>query len=420
MCQSIDCIARFVNQTTIRYHVQDMSVKRAVYLDNAASTSVDGRVLAAMEPYWCVHSGNPDALHEEGVIADRALEDARVSVSSALGVHADEITFMSGGTEANNTAIIGLIEALSKERPLDSMHVVTSTIEHSSVKACFEALAKDGVRVTYVDVDETGRVLPENLEKALGPDTVLVSLMYVNNEIGTIADMDAIRSCIRSARKRFGHPFPYLHTDASQATPWVSCRADDLGVDLMTLDGHKAYIPKGIGALYHRRNVPLEPIMHGGAQEHGLRPGTPPIPLVVGFGVGIALIEAERGSYIGMVAQLRDRLVDEVKRSVPEVVENGPPVSIRIAGNANLSFPASDAEQFVLELDARGVRASTRSACLRDQKSGSSVVFALYRDRERAQSAVRFSLSRYTTEEDINHAIEAILDTIRKLDVHAC
>jgi cysteine desulfurase len=397
-----------------------MLLKRPIYLDNAASTSVDERVLAAMEPYWRVHSGNPDALHEEGVIANGALEEARIRVATALGAHADEVAFMSGGTEANNTAIFGFIKALLKERSPNSMHIVTSTIEHSSVHACFEVLSKDGVRVTYVDVDETGRVRLQDLEKALTPDTVLVSLMYVNNEIGTIADMEAIRSCIRSARKRFGHPFPYLHTDASQAIPWLSCRVEDLGADLMTLDGHKAYIPKGIGALYHRRNVPLEPIMHGGAQEQGLRPGTPPIPLVVGFGAGMALIEAERDSYTGKIAKLRDRLVAEVTRRAPRTVENGPPVSIRIAGNTNLSFSAYDAEQFVLELDARGVRVSTRSACLRDQETGSSVVFALYGDRVRSQSAVRFSLSRYTTEEDINHAIEAILETIHKLDVHAC
>ncbi len=419
MCQSIERIAQFVNQTTIRYHVQDMTAKKRVYLDNAASTPVDERVVAQMEPYWTSIMANPDSIHEDGVAAARALEQARGSVAAALGCRDDEVTFVSGGTEANNAAIFGLIRSVQKGRPLDSMHIITSAIEHSSVRACFEVLAEEGVRVTFLDVDETGRVHFEDLEHAVTSDTVLVSLMYVNNEVGTIADMHKVRSCVRSARKRFGSSFPYFHADASQALPWLSCNVDDLGVDLMTLDGHKMYAPKGIGALYHRRDTPLEALLHGGSQEQGLRPGTPPIPLIVGFGAGVAYLEAERDSYTADIGRLRDYLVSEVKRAVPQCLENGPPTSMRIPGNANLSFPPHDAEQMVLELDARGMSVSTRSACLKDKQGGSSVIFALYGDRERAHTAVRFSLSRYTTKEDIDHAIAAILETIHKLDVHA-
>ncbi len=406
----------FVNKTTFRYHVQDMASVPRIYLDNAAATVVDPRVLSAMQPYWREHIGNAGSLHAEGVRAHRTIEDARERSAEAFGVHADEVIFTSGGTESNNLAIRGLVELLAEERSLTSMHVITSDVEHSSVRDCVDQLLRKGVQVTRIPVDETGRIDLVKLRGALRPETVLVSVLYANNEVGTIEDIPGIYKVIKRFRRGAKSQMPYFHTDASQATPWISCKVDALGVDMMTIDGQKVHGPKGVGLLYRKRDVHLKPILYGGSQEHGLRPGTPPTPLIVGISTAIAIVEDERDFYVPQVSEMRDTFVSTLSSTVGGVLVNGPERDARTAGNANVSFMGLEGERFVLELDARGVAASTRSACLKTNKPGSYVVQALYNDRQRARGAVRFSLSRFTTGEEMKRATDIVIDTVRKLD----
>lgn len=383
-----------------------------IYFDYAAATPLDPRVYAAMQPYWSERFGNPGSLHQEGKEAKRAIEDARETCARAIGAHDDEIIFTASGTEANNLALIGLVRALLKTgRRIEDMHFITSVIEHSSVLEVFDELQKEGASLTVVPVDERGLVAPDILARAIRKETVLVSIMLVNNEIGSVMPVRDITKAIRAARNMYEHAFPYIHSDACQAFPIMPVRADALGADLISADAQKMYGPKGAGFLYVRRGTPLSPLIIGGAHERGLRGGTPAVPLIAGLAKALSLLEAEREETIVRLKALQSYFFARLDAEVPEAVVNGL-YEGRACNNINISLPGRDNAFLVLQLDARGIAASSRSACFSGNNGSSRVVAALGLGSERAQSAVRFTLGTHTTREDIDRAIVALKEIV--------
>ncbi len=385
-----------------------------VYLDYGAATPLAPEVYRAMEPYWSEMFGNAGSLHADGLKAKRALEGARGSIAELLGAHADEIVFTSGGTESNNLAVVGLVRALRDTgRWNEDIHLITTAIEHSSVHDCFRALHKEGIRVTYLPVDEDGLPNIGELRAALTLQTVLVSAMYASNEIGTVLPLAAIAKEVRAFRKEHATKL-FFHTDASQAFTWLPSRVDTLGVDLMTIDGQKAYGPKGAGLLYKARSVSLAPIMYGGTQEYGLRPGTPNTPHVVGLARALELAHERRDEDTARIRELRDFFIERVAR-IEGAVLNGHPTK-RIANNANFSFPGLESERIVIELDAQGISVSTRSACLGESGGGSYVVRALGKGEKYANSSVRFTFGRMTTRGEVEQVVSILEHLIPRIE----
>jgi cysteine desulfurase len=371
-----------------------------------------------MEPYWREQFGNAGALHEEGRQAKAAVETARRTCAEVIGAQADEIVFTSGGTEANNLAIFGLIKSLEAAgRTLSDMHFVTSAIEHSSVLDCFRELEAAGASVTIVPVGEDGVVSSTAIGDAINEKTVLVSVMYVNSEIGTVMPLGAISKALKSKMQAEHHI--YFHTDASQAPALLPCNTEELGVDFMSLDGQKVYGPKGVGCLFVRRNVPIRPIMFGGNQERGLRPGTPVTPLIIGFSKALEISEEVRGEVAKRIQEMRDSLIERILEAFPGSVLNGS-LESRSPGNINVSIPGCDGEYLVLALDAIGIAISTRSACLFGESPGSRVVRALYQTQAQqgegdwqAQAAIRITLGRPTTNDDIERFFSALQEVVQ-------
>ncbi len=389
--------------------MKDAPEKR-IYLDHAASTPVFPEVVEAMLPYWNQEFGNAGGIHTEGVIAKRQIEEAREASAHLLSVKASDIIFTSGGTESNNLAIFGFADALiEKGTPLSDMHFITGAIEHASVLDCFKVLERRGAMLTVVPVTPDGFVTPESIASAITGKTVLVSIMYANSEIGTIQPIREIGEAIRkasSARKI------YFHTDASQAPTYLSCHAESLGVDLMTIDAQKMYGPKGVGFLYIKNGTPIAPLMRGGSQERNLRPGTPDVPLLVGMALACDMVDAMRKEKVESVSKLRDHFIDRVLTEVPGADLNGAR-DRRLPNNANFSFPGLSGEMIVLALDQKGIAAATRSACHVGEKAGSHVIQALGKGDAYATSAIRFSLGRSTTLEEIDYTVDALTEIVK-------
>lgn len=391
--------------------------QKRIYLDNGASTPVDERVVTAMEPYWREYIGNAGSLHLEGRIAKQAIEDARADVAKTLQTVPDRIVFTSGGTESNNLAVFGVIRECRKvgKKP-EELHVITSLVEHNSVYDCFQVLEREGVRVTYIPVDTEGRVELRALEEAITKETVFVSFLYVNNEIGTIEHIQEIARIIKNARKKNNtQNYPLFHTDASQAFAWLTIDVQKLGVDFLTLDSQKVYGPKGVGCLYVRQRETIEPLLYGGGQEFGLRPGTPPTPLIVGFSKALTLVQEERETYVKDVAILRDWLRDYVLAKIPNASIHGPLREGRIASNISFSFPEIEGEQLVIELDTQGVAMSTKSACLSQESKESRVIRALKKEGSHESGTLRVTLSRFTTKEEVEKAGEILVTAVKWL-----
>ncbi len=386
---------------------------RRIYLDYAATTPLDQQVAKIMKPYFAREFGNPSSLSAEGVAAKKALEKARAATARALEAHPDEIVFTSGGTEANNLAIFGAVDSVCricrsltptlvgvKLLQRQRVHIVTTNIEHASVLEPLRELEKRGVEVSFVPVESNGIVNPERIIAAIKPKTVLVSVMYANNEIGTIQPIAKIGKAIRALGKKR----PLFHTDACQAPLYLNCLVNALGVDLLTLDGHKIYGPKGVGCLYLRRGVFLAPMMLGGGQEHGLRSTTENIPAIVGFAEALRLATAEHEKESTRLKKLRDHLYSLIRanKQIDErmIVNGSMEANERLPNNLNLSLPGVDTEFLTLQLDAQGIAVSTKSSCLKDEKR-SYVVAALGGNRSRASSMLRFTLGRATTKSQI-------------------
>jgi cysteine desulfurase len=359
------------------------------------------------------HFGNPGSPHREGVVAKEALKNARESVARALSVKPEEVTFTSGGTEANNLGLLGVIDALRVPEHTGELHVLTTPLEHSSVLAPFRALAEAGVRVEHLAVTSEGHVDIADLKRKLKRETVLVSVNYVNGEVGTVERLRDISRVLAVHRTSLHLKTPYFHTDASQAPLYLNCVLEHLGVDLMTLDGQKIYGPKGVGALIHRHHVSLRARMLGGGQEAGLRSGTEPVALIVGFSAALTQAQGQWKEESVRVGKLRDLLLAELSAEIPHLVLNGS-FEERVANNLNISLPGVDTEFLVLRLDVRGIAAATRSACEAGEGQ-SHVVFALSRDEVRARSALRLTLPRDIRKKEVLRAAKVIAEEVKKL-----
>ena len=374
-----------------------------IYLDHAATTPMRPEVRAAMEPYLSADGfGNPSSLHADGQRAKRALDAARDTLAQALGSQFSEITFTSGGTEADNAALVGVLLARGP-----GSHLVTTQIEHEAVRETADFLKKLGFGVTFVPVDEFGRVSPQAIADALTDRTALVSVMHANNEVGTVQPLREIADTVHARGA-------YLHTDAVQTFGQLPLDVHALGADLVTLSAHKIYGPKGAGALYVRSSVPIEPLLHGGGQERERRGGTENVPAVVGFGEAVRLMLPEREAEAMRLTELRDQLLGALRHRLPEIVLNGHPTE-RLPNNLNVSFPGLDAETLLLALDRAGISASSGSACTSGSIEPSHVLTAMGLPEDRVRSAIRLTLGRGTTPEQIDRTVDILAGIVTHL-----
>jgi cysteine desulfurase len=381
-----------------------------VYLDYSATTPVDPSVLEAMLPYFAENFGNASSIHSTGQRARSAVETARESVAALLGAKASEIVFTSGGTEADNLAIFGTVGVSRKPRK----HVITTTIEHHAVLNACQELERRGVEVTYVPVGGQGVVDPFEIRRALRPETVLITVMHANNEIGTIQPIAEIGRIARESDVLF-------HSDAVQSAGKSSVDVNHLGVDFLSISAHKIYGPKGVGVLYVRSGAPLEPQFRGGHHERDRRPGTENVPGIVGLGRAAELARRQLSEAPKSIGALRDRLEQALVEQVPAVRVNGDPKR-RVPNTTNLTFSGAGGEALLIALDLEGIACSTGAACSSGAVEPSHVLTAIGLSHDEARSSLRFSLGRPTTEEEIDRAlcvIPAVVERLRALSPYA-
>lgn len=369
-------------------------MKKRIYLDTAAGYA------------------NPSSIHQEGMTARAKLEGARSDVARFLGAHVDEIVFTSSGTESNNLAIFGTGHRVLKLPKHPVSGIITSVIEHPSILNACIRLEGAGEIITYLPVDREGLIDPKILAEKLKPDTRLVTLHYVNNEIGVVQSIPEITKVIRKHRKFHSINLPYFHLDACQATRFFDLNVAKLGVDLLTINSGKVYGPEGVGVLYVKRGIKLKPILAGGGQENGLRSGTENLGAIVDFAKALKLCEKFREKESARLTKLRDYFIEKLLK-IPGTVLNGS-ASARAPHNINVSFLGTDSEYVVLSLDAKGVACSSGSACSARSESASYVLKSLDADNSRAQSAVRFTLSRTTTKSDLNYVLKILPEIINR------
>ena len=374
-----------------------------VYMDYSATTPVKKEVLDAMLPYFSEHFGNPSSLYSIAQESKEALEKARGQVASLIGAKANEVFFTAGGSEADNWALEGVADALKDK----GNHIITTKIEHHAILHTAEYLEKHGIDVTYLDVDAEGRVNPVDVEKAITDKTVLISIMMVNNEVGTIEPIKEI------AEIAHNHGI-LLHTDAVQALGNVPIDVDNMGIDLMSMSGHKIYGPKGVGALYIRKGTKISNFIHGGAQEMKKRAGTENLAGIVGFGKAAELAKENLESHIDRVSELRDYFISEVTSKIPDTIVNGS-MEHRHPGNANISFEYIEGESMLILLDMNGISVSTGSACSSKSLTPSHVLSAMGIPVERIHGTLRFTIGDPTTKEDIDYVIEKLVEIVQKL-----
>ena len=377
-----------------------------IYMDNAATTRVKPEVLEAMLPFYGEVFGNPSTIYYYGREAHRALDHARQQVATAISADKDEIYFTSCGTESDNWAIKGAAFAHQKK----GNHIITSVIEHHAVLHTCGWLEKHGFEVTYLPVDEYGRVNPADVEKAITDRTILITIMFANNEIGTIQPIAEIAKIAKEHNILF-------HTDAVQAVGAVPVNVHELGVDMLSLSGHKFYAPKGVGALYIRRGVRIDTHQHGGAQERGKRGGTENMAQIVGLGKAIELATADVEGHAKKLAHMRDRLIDGILAEIPEVRLNGHRTE-RLPNNVNVSIRYIEGEALLLRLDLAGIAASSGSACTSGSLDPSHVLLAIGLPHEIAHGSLRLSLGDFNTEHDVDVVLEKlpqIVSTLREM-----
>ncbi|MFH1226253.1 MAG: cysteine desulfurase family protein [bacterium] len=382
-----------------------------VYLDYAATTPVDEKVLSAMAPYWREKFGNASSVHSFGQEARAGVEKARQQVADFLGCSAPEIIFTSGATESNNLALRGTMRALKTR---GKTHFITTKIEHHCVGCVALVLAKVGVAVDFVGVDKSGIVKVEDIKQAIKPETALISVMYVNNEIGTIQPIREIgRMIAEENKKRLAGQKIYFHVDAVQAANYLDCLVDNLGVDLLSLSAHKIYGPKGVGALYVRKGTPILAVQHGGDHEYKLRAGTLNSTGIVGLGAAIELLKG-REEENEKIKNLRDKLILGVKEKIVNMEINGDSEK-RVPSNAHLSFRGAEGESLLVGLDMEGIAVSTGSACSSASLEPSHVIKAMGLGEETAHSSLRLTLGRFTTEEEIDYFLEKLPPIVERL-----
>jgi cysteine desulfurase len=381
---------------------------KRVYLDHTATTPLDDRVRDAMLPYFAGTFGNASSIHWYGREAKIALEQARATIARAIGAQPGELFFTSGGTESDNFALKGIAAAAGKS---GRTRIITSRAEHHAVLEPCEHLAKEGVEIVMLPVDETGIVRDESFREALTERTALASIMHANNETGSITPVKILAAAAHASGALF-------HTDAVQSLGKIPVNVEDLGVDLMSLSAHKLYGPKGIGALYVRRGTEIESLMEGGGQERGRRPGTENVPLAVGFAKAVELAVQEMESWRSRLAFLRDHLEAGIRAAFPAVVVNGHPVE-RLPHILNISFDSSkvtlEGETLVMNMDLKGIAATSGSACTSGSIQPSHVLIAMGRDEATARATLRFAFGRENTEDDVAYVIASLREVVARM-----
>lgn len=375
-----------------------------VYLDNAATTKVRDEVVAAMLPYFTEYFGNPSSLHLFAREAAKGMDTARAQVAKALNAKPEEIIFTGGGSESDNMVLRGIAQAYKKK----GSHIITTAVEHHAILHTLEALEKEaGVSVTYLPVDEYGRVTAAQVEEAIRPDTILVSVMFANNEVGTIMPIEEIGAVCKAHDVLF-------HTDAVQAVGHVPVDVEAMHIDMLSLSAHKFHGPKGVGALYVRKGVRIPALILGGGQERKKRAGTENVPGIVGLGKAIELATEELEENAAKMRVLRDRLLFGIPSRIPEVKLNGHPTD-RLPNNVNFSIRYIEGESILLMLDLNGIAASSGSACTSGSLDPSHVLLAMGLTHEVAHGSLRLTLSEFTTAEEIDYVLEKLPPIIEKL-----
>lgn len=376
---------------------------RQVYLDYSATTPVKDEVLSAMLPYFTEKFGNPSSLYTQGLESKEALDGARAQVAKLIHADPKEVYFTGCGSEADNWAVFGVASALKHK----GNHIITTKIEHHAMLHSCAFLEKNGYDVTYLDVQSDGRVDPATLEAAITDKTILISVMMVNNEVGTVEPIKELAA----VAKKHGILF---HTDAVQALANVPIDVKDLGVDLLSMSAHKIYGPKGVGALYMRKGLRIANYLHGGAQEMGRRAGTENLASIIGFGKAAELAEEHLQEHIDHSRELRDYLIERVTKEIPDTFVNGT-MEHRHPGNANITFKYIEGESILLLLDFKGIAVSTGSACSSKSLEPSHVLTALGVPVEMIHGTVRFTVGDFTTKEDIDYVVESLKEIVEKL-----
>ena len=380
-----------------------MEKQRVVYLDNAATTRMSNEVYREMLDAYGSLYGNPSSVYKAGVEASEAMQKSREKIAKAIGAKPEEIYFTSGGTEANNWAIKGIAKANMHK----GKHIITSAIEHPSVLESCKALEKEGFKVTYIPVDEFGVVKYSEIVKSIGPDTVLISIMMANNEVGSLQPIRAIAELAKANKVAF-------HTDAIQGIGLFDIKVKELGVDALSISGHKIYGPKGVGALYVRKGLKIQNLIDGGQQENGLRAGTENVPAIVGLGRAVEDITQDIEENNKNLRTIRKYFLKQLSAAVHNIALNGHP-NQRLQNNASITFEGAEGESVLLMLDREGIYASTGSACASKSNEPSHVLLAMGKDVETAQSTIRFSFGKDTTKEDIDSIIEKIRKAVKKV-----
>lgn len=376
---------------------------KTVYFDNSATTKTDEEVIKAMLPYLTENYGNPSSIYKFGRENRKAVEEAREKVAKALNCETNEIYFTAGGSESDNTAIRGIAYSYREK----GNHIITSKIEHPAVLETCQQLEKEGFEVTYVGVDEKGIINLEELKKAIKPTTILISIMFANNEIGTIEPIEEIGNIAKE-----NHIF--FHTDSVQAVGSVKIDVKKLNIDSLSLSAHKFYGPKGIGALYVRKGVKFDKFVKGGHQERNKRAGTENVAGIVGLGKAIELANENLEEHNQKIKNLRDYYVEQVKNKIPYIKINGD-MEKRLPGNSNISFRFIEGESLLLNLDMKGICASSGSACTSGSLDPSHVLLAIGLPHEIAHGSLRISIGKYNTKEEVDYLVESLTEIVHRL-----
>lgn len=374
-----------------------------IYMDYAATTPTHPDVLEAMKPYFTEIFGNPSSIHSFGRDAKHAVDEARDNIAGTINARSEEIFFTSGGTESDNFAIEGVLEANKKKGD----HVISIPIEHHAVINKLADMEKKGYKITFVPVSKEGLVDPQDIKKAITDKTVLVSVMHANNEIGTIEPIAEIGTVCREKGV-------FFHTDAVQTFGHVPIDVQKMNIDLLSASSHKLYGPKGIGLLYVKKGVRISPIMHGGEQERGKRGGTENVPGMVGFSKAVDIAKGEMAELDIKITKLRDKLTEGILSKIPDTKFNGHRTK-RLNNNVNISIGYIEGESILLNLDLEGIAVSTGSACSSSSLEPSHVLLGLGCDHEQAHSSIRFSLGRWSTDEEVNRVLELLPSIVSKL-----
>ena len=386
-----------------------MTTQNHIYFDHAGTTPMDERVLTAMLPYFTQLYGNASSVHTVGQEARYALDSARERVAGILNCRPREIVFTSGGTESDNAAIQGAAIALEET----GRHVITASAEHHAVLHAGQALENRGWEVTYLPVDNYGLVDPQQVFNAITPHTTVVSIMYANNEIGAINPIAEIAAAVKDRARQLNRTI-VMHTDAVQAAGFLNLDVRRLGVDMMSLSGHKFYGPKGVGVLYIRRGVPFLPLITGGGQERERRSGTENVAGIIGLAAALEIADRERDAVSAHCAALRDRIISELPRRIPDCALNGHPTQ-RLPNNVNFSFCGVDGESILLGLDLRGIAASSGSACSSGSLEPSHVLLALGQTAEVARGSLRITLGKHNTDAEVDRLLDTLAGLIAEL-----